>query len=215
MKTHIRSLALVVGCCLGWLGLPQSGCSQGFYFDAHAGASIAEDVKINHFLVPTPGAKLKLDVGPQVRVAGGYHFNDYVGVQLESGFIYNQAQNLPDSSLSHIPMLFDVVLRYDQPDCRWVPYAGAGAGADLSILTLDHVSAPTGAVIDGQESSIVFAWQAFAGLRFKFTPTMSIGAGYKYYSADGGNWDVTHPGGRIDFGTARVHSVGLDFTLKF
>jgi hypothetical protein len=215
MKTHIRSLALVGGCCLGLLSLPQSGRSQGFYFDANAGASIAEDIKINYFVVPTPGEKLKLEAGPQFSVAGGYHFNDYLGAQIETGFIYNQAQNLQDTSLSHIPMLFDVVLRYDKPDCKWVPYAGGGAGGDVSILTLNHMSTITGNVTDGQESTVVFAWQAFAGLRFKFNPTMSIGAGYKYYSANGGSWDVQHPGGRIEFGTARVQSVGVDFSLSF
>jgi len=217
MKKTISSCALVGGCCLGLLVVPQVGRGQGFYVDANAGAAFPESIKINYFLVPTPGAKLKFNTGPQFGVAAGYHFNEYVGAQIESGFIYNSAENLGGSgtSLSHVPMLFDVVLRYDQPNCKWLPYLGAGAGGDVSTLSLDHVSNPTGGTLNNTETSIVFAWQAFAGLRFKFSPTMSIGAGYKYYSADGGNWDVQHPGGRIDFGTARVNAVSVDFSFKF
>lgn len=217
MKTPLRSLALVGGCCLGLLVLPQSGRSQGFYLNANAGVSLAEDVKISQFITPTPGAKFKLEAGPQFGVAGGYNFNDYVGAQLESGFIFNTVENSgsADAALSHVPMLVDVVLRYDKPDCKWVPYLGAGAGGDVSIITLDYVTAPGGAVVDGSGSAVVFAWQAFAGLRYRINPAMSVGAGYKYFSANGATWDVEHTAGDIKSGSAQVHSFGVDFSWKF
>jgi len=217
MKKTISSCALVGGCCLGLLAMPQLGRSQGFYFEANAGGAIAANVDVNKFIVSTPGAKLKLNAGPQFSVAGGYFFNEYLGAQIESGYIYNAAENAGGNatSLSHVPMLVDVVLRYDKSDCKWVPYLGAGAGGDVSILNLDYVTAPNGLVVDGASSTVVFAWQAFAGLRYKFDEKMSIGAGYKYYSANGGTWDVQNTSGNIDFGTARVQSVGIDFSMKF
>jgi opacity protein-like surface antigen len=112
-------------------------------------------------------------------------------------------------------MLVDVVFRYDKPQSKWVPYAGAGAGGDASIIELDHIRAPNGTVVDGDGSTVVFAWQLFAGVRYKFNDMMSIGAGYKYYSVDGASWDVSHTSGDIESGTARIHSVGVNFNMKF
>jgi len=220
MKTTLRSLALVAGCGLGLLAFPQLGRSQGFYLNGNAGVSIAEDVDLDRFLISTPGAKLKLDPGPQFSVAGGYNINAWLGVQAETGFMVNRIKNLgrsgdDDNYLSHMPLLVSVVLRYDQPDCKWVPSLGVGAGGDISLLALDHVRAPNGTVVDGSDGSAVFAWQAFAGLRYKFHPNMSVGGGYKFFSAGGATWNVEDTSGGIESGTARVHSVVVDFTWNY
>lgn len=219
MKHTIRSLALVGVGCAALLGWPQPGHGQNFYLDANAGVALADDVKLRRFLVPTPGAELELDPGSRLSVAGGYNFCEYFGLQLETGFIFDNIKNMgggdDDATLAHVPLLVDAVLRYDKPDCKWVPYAGAGAGGDLSVLALDHVRAPTGAVVDGSDSSLVFAWQAFAGVRYKFNQNMSIGGGYKFYSANGASWEVRRTGGDIKTGTARVHSFGVDFNMTF
>ncbi len=220
MKNIIRSLAVVGGCCVGLFALPHVGRSQNFYFDANAGVSLADDVKLNRFLVPTRGAKLELDPGPRLAVAGGYNINEFVGAQIETGYIFNDVRGVNrggsmDASLSHMPLLADIVVRYDKPDCKWVPYAGLGAGGDVSVITLDHVRAPNGGVVDGNGSDVVFAWQAFVGARYKFVEKMSIGAGYKFFSAAGATWDVSNTSGDVKSGTARVHSFGVDFNMKF
>src|SRR4051794_37680074 len=118
MKNTFRSLALVGGCCLGLFAWAEVGHSQGFYFNANAGVSLADDVDIHRFLVPTRGAKVELDPGARLSVAGGYNFCDYLGAQLETGFIFNNVKNVTgggniDASLSHVPMLADIVLRCD------------------------------------------------------------------------------------------------------
>jgi opacity protein-like surface antigen len=220
MKKTIHSLAFVGGCCLGLFVWPEMGRSQNFYFDADVGVSLADDVKVRQFVVPTPGAKVKLDPGPRLSVAGGYSFNEYLGAQLETGFIYNDVKSVTgagsiDAALAHVPMLADLVVRYDKPDCKWVPYAGVGVGGDVSVIALDHVRAPNGAVVDGSGSDVVFAWQVFVGARYKFTQNMSIGGGYKFFSADGASWDVRHTSGDIRSGTAQVHSFGVDFNITF
>jgi len=61
----------------------------------------------------------------------------------------------------------------------------------------------------------VFAWQAFAGARYKFNRNMSIGAAYKFFWADEANWDVEHTSGDIKSGSAQTHSFVVDFNLKF
>jgi opacity protein-like surface antigen len=193
--------------------------SQNFYLDADAGAAFAENVNVHRFPGLIAGGKVRLDPGGRFSVAGGYHFNDYIGVQLETGIINNEIKSIAgargvDGSLSHVPLLADVVVRYDRPDCKLVPYAGAGLGGDTSVINLDHVRAG-GFVVDGSAGETVFAWQAFAGARYKISDKMSVGAGYKFFSAEGASYDVRHALADIKLGTAQVHSAVVDFTMKF
>jgi opacity protein-like surface antigen len=220
MKKLIRTLALVSGCGLGWLAMPHMAQGQNFYVTADAGPAFAEDVKLDRFLVRTPGAEIRLNPGARLGLAGGYAFNDFFAVQLETGLIVNDVKsmngdNRVDAALLHSPLLVDAVLRYDQPDFKWVPFLGAGAGGDISVLAIDHERAPNGAVVDGSGSEAVFAWQAFAGLRYKFNDRMSIGGVYKYFSSGRANWDVEDSSGDIRAGSQQIHSVGVDFTIKF
>lgn len=199
--------------------LAGSAPAQSFYFDANLGPALADDVSIRQFVVRTPGAEAELDPGVRLSVAGGYNINQFLGVQLETGFIHNEIDRMGgrgvDASLGHVPMLADVVLRYDDAGCPWVPYAGAGLGGDVSVISLDDVRAPNGTVVDGDGSTVVFAWQLFAGVRYKFRENMSIGGAYRFYSADGASWEVRRSVGDIESGTARVHSFGVDFSLQF
>ncbi len=220
MKTTFRSSTVLAGCCLGFFALPDIARAQGFYADVDVGVALAENVDLKRFIVPTPGARIKLDPGARLSVAGGYNFCEYFGVQLETGFMANNVKSVTgagniDAALAHTPLLADVVLRYDKPDCKWVHYLGAGVGGDVSIIALDHVRAPNGTVVDGSGSTAVFAWQAFAGVRYKFTDNISLGAGYKFFAADGASWDVRHTSGEISSDTARVHTLLVDFNFKF
>lgn len=220
MKKALRSLALVGGCCLGILGFHEAAYGQGFYFSGNLGVALADDVDLDRFLVRTPGIEFELDPGMRLSAAGGFNFNEYIGLGLETGFIYNNVDKAGgggniDAGLAHVPLLANVVLRYDKADCKWVPYLGAAVGGDVSVIALDHVRAPNGAVVDGSDSTLVFAWQVFGGLRYKLNAAMSIGGGYKFYSANGASWDVDGASGDISTGRAQIHSFGVDFTLKF
>jgi opacity protein-like surface antigen len=214
MNKTVRSLLLIAAGSLSMAMFTQPGHSQNFYFDADMGVALADDVKLRQFVVPTSGIDLELEPGMRLSVAGGYNFNDFVGVQLETGIIHNEVDNI-DASIGHVPMLVNVVFRYDRPESKWVPYAGAGAGGDASLIQVDDVFAPNGTLVDGEESTVVFAWQLFAGVRYKLNDMMSIGAGYKFYSAEGASWDVHGTGGEIETGTADVHSFGVNFNMKF
>jgi opacity protein-like surface antigen len=220
MKTMLRSSALLGSCCLGLLARPEVGRSQGFYLNADAGAALADNVDLNRFIVPTPGGKIKLDPGVRLSAAGGYNFNNYLGAEIETGFIVNEIKSMTggssiDAALVHTPLLANVVVRYDKPECKWVPYLGAGAGGDISVIAFDNVRAPNGSVVDGSGSTVVFAWQIFAGLRYKLTERISLGGSYKFFSANGATWDVEDTSGDIKADTARVHSLLVDFTIKF
>ena len=226
MGQHISLRVLLMGAFLT-LALPTAWSQP--YFNVDGGVAIAEKVKLNQFENPTPGLKIDFDPGFRIGVAGGYNFTPFLGAEIESGFIYNRVKtvigapsgaNFGDSSLSHVPLLANVVLRYDQPNVPWIPYAGAGAGGDVSIITLDNVSSPSGSgTVDGSDATIRFAWQAFGGIRFKINEQMSIGAGYKYYAVNNASWDLQTPSGKqtdaIQIGHARVHSFLVEFNIKF
>jgi opacity protein-like surface antigen len=218
MKLNMRSL-LLTGCCAFGL-LPGIARSQNFYFNGDIGIALADDVKLRRFLTPTPGVKLELDPGVRVSAAGGYNLCRYFAVQAETGFIFNNIDGTSgggnvDGTLTHVPLLVDAVLKYDKPDCKIVPFVGVGAGGDVTVMSLDHVRAPSGAVVDGDGSDIVFAWQGFAGARYKFAEKMSIGGAYKFFWADGASMDVRRSAGDIETGKAQVHSFVVDFNWSF
>ena len=223
MKKRYIRLSGVVGMgavLLAVAPLSADAEEHGFYFSADAGVSLAQPVDLKKFVTPLSGVEVKFDPGFRVGVAGGYNITDFIGVELETGYMYNSVKSVTgvgsiDASLSHIPMMANVVLRYDKPDCKWVPYGGAGAGGDVSVINLDQVDAD-GTIIDGTDSSIVFAWQAFAGVRYKLNDAMSIGAGYKFYSSSAASWDVSGFGSdSIKIGRANVHSITAAFNWKF
>lgn len=216
-----NGLLVLVGLCAAGLAASTNiGFSQGFYLNAGAGVAIAEDVDVENFgIAPPSGTKVEFDPGVRLSLAGGYNFNEYFGTELESGFLYNSVKRVGgvsdvDASLSHVPMLANLVFRCDRPDSNWVPFFGGGAGGDVSILTIDD-----SAGLDGSEADFNFAWQAFAGLRYKLTENMSIGGSYKFYSVDKASWDVESGGSTfsdaIRIGWANTHNVMIDFNLKF
>jgi opacity protein-like surface antigen len=211
-QSSSRGSVLFAFACAGLLLAGRANAAQGFYFNAGAGVALAEDVKLKEFFGPA-GNHLDFDPGVRFTASGGYNFNDFVGLEGETGWIYNDIQHV-DASLSHVPMMANVVFRYDRPDCKLVPYAGAGLGGDVSIIWLDHVTG-NGVIADGSEGALQFAWQAFAGVRYRFNPAMSIGAGYRYYSVEGASWDFAGFDNSIRVGRANVHSILVEFNMKF
>jgi opacity protein-like surface antigen len=213
MKNRWRN-TLVTLSALAAIGVPgHHAAAQGFQISAHGGAALADDVKVERFLVPV-GRNARLETGGRVGVTAGYNFTKFIGAEIETGLIANEFRDL-DASLAHVPMLANLVIRYDSADSKWSPYAGAGAGGDVSILSIDNQRAPNGARVDGAGGDVVFAWQAFAGVRFKLNQKSSLGAAYKFYSAEGAEWQVQNSAGTIRTGRALVHSVGIDFTVSF
>lgn len=213
MRENIRSWARVGAGCVCLMAWPSLARSQGFYLNAEGGVALADQINLKRFFGPAGGTQLDFDTGARFGASGGWNFNPFVGIEGETGFIYNSFKDV-DASLSHVPMMANVVVRYDQPNCNWVPYAGVGAGGDVSIITLNNVFG-NGVIADGSEATLEFAWQAFAGLRYRFNPNMSIGAGYKYYSVDGASWDFAGFNDSIRIGHANVHSVLVEFNMKF
>jgi opacity protein-like surface antigen len=213
--TPIRSLTLLTWLTSTCLLTTLSARAQdsGFYFTGGIGPAIAEDIDVKDFL-GFGGGKVELDPGVGVTIAGGYNFNKFLGVEMETGFAANNidsiAGNSPDALLYHVPFLANVVLRFDDEASRIVPYVSAGVGGDSTLLWIDDSLG-----VDGSDSDVVFAFQLSAGVRFRINEKMSAGLSYKYYRADEASWDVEDSGGRIKFGESTVHLIAAVFNMKF
>ena len=167
---------------------------------------------------PVAAGRWEHSAGPAWDTSLGWNFNSYEAAGLEFGFAGAGSNNVPGFSLNNprlanVPVLANVTLSLPRPGCRWMPYLGAGAGGD------DVVYAPEGfgqgvPSLFGNQNDVVFAWQAFAGWKFRMNDRLSLGLGYKYFAA--GN-----PAGPsvIDSPAAadgvRNHSLLLTLRLKF
>jgi opacity protein-like surface antigen len=214
MGKEASSLVVLTVAAVWFVASPAKSLAQ-VYVDAQAGVSLPQKIEVRNAAgLPAPGVKLDLDPGFRADFAVGYNVNSSLGLELQSGFIHNEFKrvvggasslNISEAGLSHVPLMGNVVLRYDEADTPFVGYAGGGAGADYSILWDDST--------DETDGEFAFAWQAFGGMRYKLTPSISVGVGYRFYSVN--NTSFNFGGSNLDLGRANIHSVLLDFNFKF
>src|SRR5437764_14679591 len=121
MQQYLGKWTVVTACCGLVLGSATAARSQG-YFNMGIGVALPDDVKVTALNgVSTPhGVKLDLDPGVRFRVAGGYNFHPYVGIEIESGSIYNRLIGVAgagcnartDAVLSHGSIQAPLILLY-------------------------------------------------------------------------------------------------------
>ncbi|MEY2409912.1 MAG: OmpA-OmpF porin, family [Verrucomicrobiota bacterium] len=173
---------------------------HGLYFNAEAGANWASDVTIGG----AGSGTAEMDIGFRAGAAVGYNVNKYIGVEFDTGWVWNKFKNV-DGSLSQIPLIVNGVFRYPLSQ-KWETYAGGGVGGSYSILDLNGA-------VDDSDGDFVFAWQVLAGFRYKIKENMSIGLGYKYLGTTRGNYDVG--GVNVSISDVHNHTFGAVFNLKF
>lgn len=185
-----------------------------FYLQAALGPAIAKDVKVREWAGTTPGSKVKLDPGIHLGLVGGCNATRWLAFEIETGIIANNVDRIgpdaPDAALAHVPLLANVVLKYETESSRVIPYLGVGAGGDSSVLAVDDSLG-----VDGSDSDLVFACQAMAGVRFRLRDNMSLGAGYKFFHAKSPTWEVRRSASDIRLGRAIVHTFGVVFNWSF
>ena len=210
MKTMHNSIQRIVGVCIGLaaaLALSASAADTGLYFNVEGGGNFAQHVEM--------GARtFELDPGIRVGAGVGYNFSKYLGVEFDTGWMWNHFQDIDglpgDITLSQLPFLLNVVFRYENSS-KFVPYIGAGAGGSYSILDFDT---PTSNDSDGE---VVFAWQAMAGVRYMFQDNMSIGLGYKYLGTTDASYTIHGIGSGHDTPVSNVnnHAFSVVFNMTF
>jgi len=215
------------------LGAP-AACAQGLrfstegagpYFRADVGPSFFQDGRLNKFGGSTR-SDVEFETGFAVDAAVGYAFNKYLAADFEFGFVGADIESVPgffvndNTLLYNAPFLANVTLSYPIPRTIVTPYIGAGVGGSVTVFDTDGFGNSTDAVF-GDDSDVVFAWQAFAGLRFDLNKQVSLGVGYKYFNTEDSSFSYPplFPGTGPDFGVGfdgvHSHSVLFTFQMKF
>ena len=192
-----------------------------FRFDL--GGNMPSDPEVTAFSGPiNQGGKMDLGAGGQFGMAGGYRLTPWLKLEGEIGVAYNNVERIgdwsyPDSGLSHLLLMANLVVEH--PIGRFVPFAGAGCGGDFSYLTFgNNYGYCWDWEPDGEGRDAVFAYQAFAGITYRFSDSFSVGVMYRFFGTQDQEWDVEWwNGADFDVGVdaIRVHAVSLVFNLTF
>ena len=224
----MRTIRLTVCCFTALLAIPalaqDAPLEAGrwtFRFDM--GGNIPSDPKVTEFSGPiTQGGEMDLSAGGQFGMAGGYRLTPWLKLEGELGAAYNNVDRIgdwsyPDSGLSHLLLMANVVV--EQPVGRFLPFVGAGVGGDFSYLSFGNSYGycwdwdP-----DGEGRDTVFAYQAFAGLTYRFSDNCSLGVMYRFFGTQDQEWDVdwwSGPGFDVGVESIRVHAISLVFSMHF
>jgi len=128
---------------------------RGAYITGEIGGNVAGAADSS---VTLPGFRLS--------VAGGYNFNRWIGLELETGYLYGSKG---DTTVSQMPFVVNFVVRYEGKT-KWVPYVGAGLGG---VIVWGDAGGASGSAGDA-------VYQLMGGLRRVLNEQMSLGLSYKY-----------------------------------
>jgi len=203
MKAIHSALIRLSACALVSLSIAQ-GEESRFYLRGDLGGSLIEETPANlrqgpNPLLGVPGQNSRFNArfepGVRTGMACGYQIRDWFAAEGEIGAIVNDVNSngLRDGTFSNIPFLFNVKLQYPNHS-NWTPYVGAGAGISVAILDADVLVHGdvfnTYQRVPATEADAVFAYQAFAGLRYMLNERMGLSVEYHYLATDALQWDA-------------------------
>lgn len=224
MKIITASIRVLAGTALLLCALPAFGQYSRFYAKVDLGGNITKEASLNEFFGPVAaGTKVKFDPGLRAGMLGGYQVTDWFSGEVEIGFSENSiksitgADRVHDSWLGNVPFLVNAKLQYPNSS-RLIPYLGAGAGFSEKWISVGQISLG-GTSLHGDIGDTVFAWQAFAGLRYKLNEQMGLSLEYHYLVAEGANWQADFTSGTVSdtmsLGRTQTHSLSVAFDFRF
>lgn len=202
--------------------LPGYGQNNRFYVTGALGPALTEKTDLKEFNGPVTGTKVKFDPGIQFRIAGGFHITDWLATELETGVTYNTIKSITgateaDGSLANAPVLANLVVQAPNKS-RFVPYLGGGLGVSSAVLDANDIVL-NGTILSGTQSTAVFAYHGFAGLRYNINDRMDVSLAYRYFGTTAPRWDADLVSGfgtgKTRFGDNQTHSVTVAFTYSF
>lgn len=201
---------------LGVLYLP---ADVGPYFRLGVGPSFFQNGQLTQFGGPV-SSPVKYRTGLAAEGAFGWAFNKYVATDFEVGYVGAKIDNVPgynsdNSYIYNVPFLANVTLSYPIPHTIVVPYIGAGVGGADVIFDTDSFGPSPNNYVTGRENDVVFAWQAFAGLRFQLARNLSLGVGYKYFATADPTFTYPPDNFNVGFDGVRTHSVMASLEWEF
>lgn len=163
---------------------------------------------------------VEYDTGFAFDTAIGWAFNPYAALDFETGLIGAEINNVPgyisdNSYLYNVPLLVNFTLSYPLPHTHLIPYAGAGVGGADVVFDTDQFGPSPNNFVTGSENDVVFAGQAFAGLRFQLSRNFSLDLGYKYFATDDPTFTYPPDNFNVGFKGARTHSVLFTLLWRF
>ena len=197
------------------LAAPARGADGKSYFGVDVGLTLNSSTQLEQVNNTPVDETIKFKTGSRFGLTGGYMINDNFAIEVETGFSATSVSSIGGDSLDsgeevsiyQIPLLANVIWRIPT-GMKLKPYVGLGAGMATSILDIKGINGLT----DGNDSTIVPAFQALAGIRYDFTDRLALVAGYKYLYTGSPEWDG---GVQFKFGALKSHqiNVGLNFTF--
>lgn len=212
-----------------WYGPP----GMGPYFRADIGPTIFQNSELKGYTdtpigLNGPSGKVNYDVGVSGGAAFGFAFDRYVSLDFQTGYTWgrmNSVQNYSQngSTMGNVPFLGNLTLSLPIPHTNIVPYVGGGIGGSDSILDA-HNFYPLAIgpgpgnenAIYGSRDDVVFAWQAFAGVRFMLNPNISLGVGYGFFATGNPTFSYPpEPNLNTEFQGVRTHTIMLTLQANF
>jgi len=216
--------AIVTGICAGAFCIGAAHAESKFYVGADAGGALTSDPKVKEFLGPvSTGSKISLDPGVRVGFIGGYRLTDWFSIEGETGVIGNNVKSITDASidgdatLSNVPFLLNARFSLPHGKCPVTPYIGGGAGGSATVLAFDRHIDINGERLKGSDADVVFAYQAFGGLRYALNDHMGVGLEYHYFATTGATWTADGVGSPNKIGISGVqsHAITASFDYRF
>jgi opacity protein-like surface antigen len=219
MKRNFQSFALAAVCTCVTMASAAAHAATGFYVRADLGGTWSADTELKEYFGPVaPGSKVKFDPGVRFGVAGGYQFCDWFDAEVQTGFMAANIRSISDADrvdavFSNVPVLLNARLQWPSR-CPLTPYIGGGAGLSVASLSIEEIDL-NGTSVDGSEADAVFAYQGFAGIRYRLNDRMGLSLEYRYFATTEPSWGAKNISGDIRFGCIETHSVSVAFDFKF
>ncbi len=220
MKRNLNSLiATSTVTCASLLALAANAGQTHFYFRGDLGGTWTPDTELKeYFGSATPGSKVKFDPGARFGVAAGYQLCDWFAAEAQTGVMISSINTITgadrvDAVFSNVPFLLNARVQWPSK-CPFTPYIGGGAGLSVASLGVNRIDL-NGTEIDGSESDAVFAYQGFAGIRYRLNDSMGLSLEYHYFATTEPSWGAENISGNIRFGRIETHAVTVAFEYKF
>jgi OmpA-OmpF porin, OOP family len=226
MKTTITRLVLfsTMGFLSVWSASTSRAQDIGWYVKADGGGNITENTDLKEFFGPVePGTRVKFDPGYRFGLGGGYQMTEWFAAEAEVGFMGNRINSITGADVVHdawfmnVPFLVNAKLQWPNRSLI-TPYIGGGVGFSEAILDVDYILI-NNTSLRGNNADTVFAYQGFAGLRYRLNDRMGLSLEYRYFAADGAEWRsdfaFNTATDRMRFGHTQTHAISLAFDFRF
>ena len=224
MKTSFRSVIRLAAWSVALLPLVSAQAEKNkFYLEGDIGGAVTVDTQLKEFFGPVlPNSEVKFDPGLWLGLRGGYGVTDWFDAEVETGFVANEIESVTgatetEASLVNIPLLLNA--RFHCPAWHRVsPYFGGGLGFSTTVLSGDDLVIG-GTRMQGSAAGLVFAYQAFGGLRFAINDRMGLSVEYHYFATTSSKMSADLTVGtfsdNVQLGGTATHAATITFDYRF